>query len=218
MANYGDMKTQIADEIGDSTLSSQIILAINSAIKHYERKQFYFNSKTGTFSTVTNQEYYAAAANSDIPDIVRIHSMKVTDGGYKYDVRSVPFTEIDSAQDGTFTGVPDCFATFSQQIRLYPIPDAVYTMTMAYTYRLAALSADADENAWTDDAEELIRQRAKLILATDTLRDIDMAQAAGAMERDALNALQKETRLRASIVTLRSDFPSGGRYNIFTDL
>lgn len=217
MANYGDMKSRIADEIADSTLTSQIVLAINSAIKHHERREFYFNTKVGTFLTVAAQEYYGSAANADIPSIIRILGMKVTSGGYKYDVTGSPFSEIDSAQDGTLTGTPRNYSYFSERIRLYPIPAAVETITMAYVYRLTALSADSDSNAWTDDAEELIRQRAKLILATDTLRDIDMAQAAGVMESTALNALLKETKLRKGVSSLTNDMPSGGRYNIYTD-
>lgn len=217
MSNYGDMKSRIADEIADSTLSPQIILAINSAIDFYQRQEFYFNTKTGTFSTVASQEYYTTAANADIPSIIKIMSMKVTDSSYKYDVWPATFTDIDFLQDGNHTGRPDSFAYFNKQIRLYPIPTSVMTVTMAYTYRLAALSADSDENAWTSDAEELIRQRAKRLIATDILRDVDMANAAVSLEKEALDALRKETRLRRSATMLRTDFPSGGRYNIFTD-
>ena len=215
---YGALKTRIANEIADSTLSAEIILAIQSAIKFYERKEFWFNSKTGTFSTVAAQEYYAAAANSDIPTLVKIGSpIKVTSSGYKYDINIVPFAEIDAAQDGTLTWRPEAAAYFNEQIRLYPIPDAVYTVTMAYQYRLTTLSADADENAWTDDAEELIRQRAKMILAADVLRDADMYNAAKEFERDAYEALREETRARRSVSTLRTDLPATSRYNIYTD-
>jgi len=215
--NYGDMKTRIADEIADSTLSSQIILAIKSAIQFYERQEFYFNTKTGTFSTVAAQEYYGSAANTDIPSIIKILSANVNSGGYKYPLTGVPFASIEEAQDGARTYIPETYAYFNGQVRLFPIPNDVYTVTMAYVYRLTELSADADENAWTDDAEELIRQRAKRLIATDVLRDIDMAQAASALEIEALNALKKETRLRRSVLTLRTDMPSGGRYNIYTD-
>lgn len=215
---YGALKTRIANEIADSTLSAEIILAIESAIKFYERKEFWFNSKTGTFVTVADQEYYGSAANTDIPTLVKIASpIKVTSSGYKYDVCIVPFADIDAAQDGTRTGRPENAAYFNEQIRLYPIPDAVYTVTMAYQYRLTDLSADADENAWTDDAEELIRQRAKMILAADVLRDVDMYNAAKEFERDAYKALKEETRARRSVSLLRTDLPSNSRYSIYTD-
>ncbi len=214
---YGALKTRIANEVADSTIAAEIILAIETAIKFYERKEFYFNSKTGTFLTVIGQEYYGLAANADIPNIIRIFDpIKLTAGGYKYDVSIVPFADIDSLQDGTRTGRPEAAAYFAKQLRAYPIPDAVYTATMAYVYRLAALSVDEDENAWTDDAEELIRQRAKMIIAADVLRDVDMYQAAKELEAQAYSALRAETRSRRSVSTLRTDLPSG-RYNIFID-
>ncbi len=57
------MKARVADELSRSDLTSQIALAINDAITHYQRKRFYFN-ETGpngyTFLTVPNQETYAA--------------------------------------------------------------------------------------------------------------------------------------------------------------
>lgn len=217
MANYGDLKARIADEIADSTLSSQIVLAIETAIAFYERKEFYFNTKTGTFSTVADQEYYGTAANSDIPSLIIVKSMTVTDSGYKSPVLSASFNDMDYSQTGLFTGLPRAFAYFNKQIRLYPIPDDAYTVTMAYVYRLTALSADEDENAWTEDAEELIRQRAKAIIAGDVLRDVDMYQAAKEMERDAFEALLKETRSRRSNSRLRTELNGGGRYNIYTD-
>jgi hypothetical protein len=215
---YGALKTRIADEIADSTLSSQIILAIETAIKFYERKEFYFNAKTGTFVTVAAQEYYGSAANTDIPNIIRIlDPMKATSSGYKYDIGIVPFSEIDTAQDGNRTGRPEDAAYFAEQLRLYPIPDAVYTVTMAYIYRLPALVEDANENAWTEDAEELIRQRAKMIIAADVLRDVDMYNAAKEFEKDAYKALREETRSRRSVSRLRTDIPASTRYNIYVD-
>lgn len=214
MANYGDLKARIADELADSTISSQIILAIDTAIKHYERKEFYFNTKTGTFSTVVGQEWYGTAANADIPNLVKIISMTRTVQGYKRPIDIVPFTEIDKWQDNAATGDPEAAAYFNKQIRLYPLPNSVVTVTMAYVYRLDALDADADENAWTSDAEELIRQKAKAIVAADVLRDADIYQAATEMERIAYNALRSESR--RSVRLLQTDF-GGGRYNIYTD-
>lgn len=218
MSNYGDMKSRIANEVADSTISAEIILAIKSAIKFYERKEFYFNTKTGTFATVASQEDYDSTANADIPNIVRIFEpVKVTASSFKYDVDIVPIYDIDSAQDGAITGRPGCLAYFAEEIRLFPIPDTVYTVTMRYIYRLAELSADSDTNGWTDDAEELIRQRAKMIIAADVLRDVDMYQAAKELEAQAYSALRAETKSRRSVATLRTDFPSTSRYSIYTD-
>jgi hypothetical protein len=81
MSTYGTMKTRIADEfVNESITTAQIENAIKSAVKHYEREAFWFNQKVGTFATVAAQEYYTTAANADIPDIVRIDSMRSSEG------------------------------------------------------------------------------------------------------------------------------------------
>jgi len=214
--DYGSMQSRIADELARSDLTTQIALAIQTAIKRHERERFYFNTKTGTFSTVAAQEYYAAAANSDIPNISKIERAKVTVDGYKYDLVASTFDSIDDEQDGTITGDPTHFAYFAQQVRLYPIPNAIRTVTMAYVYRLSSLSDSADANAWMTDGEELIRQTAKGIVAADVISDEAMMMRAGALESGARGRLLAETRKRITIdrMSLDSAMTGGSRSNI----
>jgi hypothetical protein len=211
MTTYATMRSRIEDEIYDATITTSVNSAILDAIKFYERKRFWFNQKTGAFSTVADQEYYATAANSDIPDLLHIKAMTATIDSYKTPVRPADFNWIDAAQNGAIKGFPAAFAYFNEQVRLFPIPDAVYTVTMAYHYRFAALSADADTNAWTTDAEELIRTRAKRILAMHKLWDVEMYTRLREPEQEALDALEAETRRRMSNETLMSDYPVNSR-------
>ena len=64
---------------------------------------------------------------------------------------------IEDVQDGTVTGEPEQYSRYADKIRLYPIPAAVYTMSMSYIYKLTELAQDADTNAWMTECEELIR-------------------------------------------------------------
>ena len=79
MTTYVTMRNRIADELLDSgaLTNAQINNAILTAIKHYERKEWWFNQKVGTFSTVANQELYTSSDLTDIPDIVLIQSMLI---------------------------------------------------------------------------------------------------------------------------------------------
>lgn len=207
MTSYVEMKTRIADELLDSgaLTTAQISAAILSAIRNYQRKPFYFNQKkASTFSTVADQEYYTSTELSDIPNIVQMEGAKVTVNSYKRTLRPLDFETIEDGQDGTITGAPSAYCAFNQKIRLYPIPDAVYTVTLAYVYRLTALSADGDTNAWVDevDAEELIRQSAKRILALDILHDDELAVRCYNREAEVLADLLAETRRRLPNTTL----------------
>lgn len=219
MTTYATMRSRIADEMandGDIT-TAQINYAIQDAIKYYERKPWWFNQKTGTFSTVDGQEYYSSADLTDIPDIVQIIAATVTDSGIKSPMRAVDYVNIDDEQDGSVEGEPRHFAYFKEQIRLYPIPDAAYTVTLSYIYRLTALSDDADSNAWTTDAEELIRQSAKRRIALNYLQAEEIAARCSVLEREAYTEMLAENRRRWGSVKLRvPDMLGNVSFDIYT--
>lgn len=218
MTTYATLRTRIEGEIYDTSLTTEINSAIQDAIKFYERKRFWFNQKTGTFSTVASQEYYDDSDLSDISGMLSILSMQCAVSSFKSPVHPLSFESIDAMQNGGVQAMPGYFAYFNEQIRLYPIPDAVYTVTAAYHYRFPALSADGDSNPWTTDAEELIRTRAKRTLALHKLWDVEMYARLMPAENEALSALQAETTRRRSVNQLTSDYPSASsRYNINVD-
>lgn len=222
MTTFVVLKNRIADDVrsvstaASSDISTQIAAEVLSAVAFYAREPFYFNTKTNTFSTVANQEYYSSSDLADIATLVHIYTMTVTQNSVKMPVKSLSFEAIDDAQTGQVKARPTYYSYFKQNIRLYPIPDAVYTMTMAYVYKLTALSADGDSNAWTTDAEELIRARASRRLYENVVRNVERATIAAAQEQEALRVLKRETRMRRSNAVLRVDdmlvTPTG--YNI----
>lgn len=199
------MQLRIANEIDDDGIADEITLAINTAIRHHERERFYFNQKIFTFATVAAQEYYTLTDAADIATFLQVDSQYLTSGSTRYPINVTDFATMDAAQDGLTTGRPTNWAFFAQKFRLYPIPDAAYTVTVAGHYRLTTATLPADTNAWLDDAEELIRQRAKRILAIDITKELTDAQAAEALETMALDALLYETQLRRGRPLLRVD-------------
>ena len=203
MTTYAIMKARIADEfVNESITTAQIENAIKTAIKHYEREGFWFNQKTGTFATVASQETYASADNADIPYIVRIDTMRSSFGNI---LKPLTNEQIEDMQDGSIEGSPGFYTRYENEIRLYPIPDTAYTITMGYVYKLTTLAADADTNAWTDECEELTRQAAKRILCTDILMQDDMAQRYAELERVAYDRIRKENKERSPLRVLRAE-------------
>jgi hypothetical protein len=205
MTNFATMRNRIADELandGDIT-TAQINYAIQDTIKQYERKPWWWNQKVASFPTVNAQEYYGAAALADIPDIVQIIAATITSDGITEPLRAVDYLSIDDEQDGSMVGEPRVFAPFKEEIRLYPLPNGVYTITLSYIYRLTTLSADADSNAWTTDAEELIRQGAKRRIALNYLNSEEIAARVSVLEREAYMELIAENRRRLPNTVLR---------------
>lgn len=206
-ATYSTMYTRIGDEIQDSSLTAQVQNAIQDAIGTYERNRFYFNQTVATFSTVTNQEYYGAAALADIPLLIEIDSLLLTIMGVKTPIQAEDYRQVDRTQSGVWYGPPRAYSYYNEQIRLFPIPDAVYPVTMSYHHRLTPLVAGTDTNAWMTDGERLIRQTAKTFLAFDVLQEQNIAQSAQLLASIALDQLQMETRKRRSNDRLKTDLP-----------
>lgn len=196
MGTLGDMKTRIADELLRSDLTSQIALAITSAVKHYQRRRFLFNEASTTFVTVAAQEYYTTSDNAAILTAVQIDRLRILQGTSRLPMTFMEADEMDALAASLNTrGLPLQWAYETQQLRLYPTPDAAYTITMYYVATLDVPASDVTSNGWTDDAEILIRARAKRILMKDVIgiRTPEMAldyQGLLETEDDALMDLQ----------------------------
>ena len=218
MSTYGAMQTRIADELvndGDIT-TAQIKNAIQSAIADYAGEQFWFNEAVSTFSTVASQELYTSTDLAAIPTIIKILSMRLANtGSYTAYINGINIDTIEDMQDGSILGAPEYYSRFANKLRLYPIPNAVWTIKISYISTLTTLSADADTNAWMTDGEEVIRQAAKKRLAADILADDALAQRCAVMEKSALDGLRMENRNRRSQQFMRTELPMTRRtFNI----
>lgn len=219
---YGQMQSTIAYELGGrSDLTTQIQNAIQTAIAKWERVRFYFNevNDINGFSTVAGQEYYNASNYPLIGSMVhidKIHAL-VSNNRYTLEPRTWQYIE-DYAVNPTVqappTGISD-YAYYAETLRFYPIPDGVYPITLSGTKRLSALSASNDSNAWTCDAEALIRCEAKLDLYTNVLKDADQAAIMEALiygdpsrpnSVSYLSALQGETFKRQAVPKVRATY------------
>lgn len=201
MPTLAILKARIATELDRTNISSQIASAITDAIAEHERERFWFNeSRDLTFSTVTAQRIYTTAAASWIPDVIEIDDMFVTVGGVsrRMTKEDPSVLELLSVSNGT-SGSPFLWSYFNKSIVLYPVPDTAYTVRALAHYRLAALTDDSQTNAWTTEAEQLIRRTAKIILAIDVTSDRDGAMSLDTVLQANLANLRAETSRRKTL-------------------
>lgn len=211
MSDLGTMQTRIANELARSDLTTEIAAAIQTAITFYERQRFHFNEGKSTAATVANQQSYALPTDFLYEDL-----LEITVNSTKYGLTKQLYQDLErSTTLATFTGWPSFYAMYDEKLWLYPIPNGVYTLTMPYVKRLAALSLSADTNAWMTSAEEVIRQRAKAIVKVDVLES-DGAKAEAmrmqdrgsaclnGMEQSALMMLRSEATQRMSTGSIKA--------------
>lgn len=189
--DYGSLVTEIENELTRGTsLTSLVQASIQEAIKHYEGRMFWFNQERATASTVASQEYY------DLPsDFRKMHWLFVlaSDGTYSTELAQETIPTIENTYLSTFTGEPYCFAVWREEYRLFPIPDAVYTLRLFYIKTFATLSATTDTNAWMVEGKNLVKYRAKYLLYMNKIRDQKMAEAMKILEQEALDDLNRTT-------------------------
>lgn len=227
---YQGMQNQIAYELGQRTdlLSvpsgsnltlSPIVQAIQTAIAKWEREHFYFNElsslkSAAAFTTISGQEFYTSVNWPILGTSPHINKIWVLISGNRYTLN--PRTEQyldDTSVNPVVTGQPVDYSLFAETLRLYPIPNGAYTMSMEGTQRFATLVNAADTNAWLTDGADLIKAEAKLyiykhILKNKALADEEKIAIYGdpAMPNDMgfLEALQNENFQRTAVGKMRA--------------
>ena len=190
------MKARIASELRRSNITSQIASAITTAIETYQQERWIFNeSRSVTFPTVAAQEFYTSADSASIPLLIKLDYAKVYIGDTAYALHPDDPSRMEELSDSaTNTGQPSTYLYYDESLRLYPVPDGVYTIRLAGVFVAAAPATDDEaSNPWMTKAERLIRSRAKLELAIHVLQDQELAAAMGEATRDAWDDLKTRT-------------------------
>ena len=195
MGTYADLRARIEGDINRSDITTDIQKAINRAIEHYEKERFWFNENTWTFSTSAGGETIAFASAS-VSDMLTMDEVTLTRNStdiYPLEQKTIQeLRDINTA--GTSTqGPPTIFAIFNDTFYFYPVPDTAYTVTIYGQKSYAALSASADTNDFTTEAEDLIESRARAWVYSRKLRNYEAAAASKTEEMEALAALREKT-------------------------
>ena len=192
MATYGELQTQIATELGRTDLTTAIQTAILSAIRHYQRRLQLFAQSSASITTADGTAEYAVPADYIATDFVQ----KTVNG--TTETLDPELYEVLAGEDvDAYEGEPSRYAYRNYKLRLYPVPDAMYSLTHYYWAAIAAPTGSVDATSWTEDLVDLIRHRAKTDLAANSLRDDQGAATYRAAEMDTLEGviLQRDRAL-----------------------
>ncbi len=196
MATRSDVEAQIADDLARSDLTSQITAAVNTAIRAYRFQRLGFNEAYRVTATASISADFLALSDISVRfrkiDRIRL----VRNAGDYLDLYHRDYDWIMSRQDVRVICQPVEYAIYNNTIHFDSMADQTYTLLIDGIKELgSAASASfsaADTSAWFNDARELIRHRAKRELYANVLKDMELAAAAGASEKDALNTLKGE--------------------------
>lgn len=153
-------------------------------------------------SSFTMMDVYGASVTASTTTTATIrYASKTT-----RNLREVAYDEFAGREWQISEGEPTNYSYHQDRIWLWPKPNAVYSLILWYTQRLPTLSADADNNGWTNYAEPVIRNRAKWDLLLNYMRAPKLAQVCKAQEMDALNELEVEMAQRNTTGRLKPKY------------
>lgn len=196
MTTRSDIQAQIADDLARSDLTGQIEAAVNTAIRSYRFERLGFNEAYKVTATLSASADVLAFASISVRfrkiDRIRI----VRAGGDYLDLYHRDYDWIMSRQDVRVTCQPVEYAVYNNAIHFDSMADQNYTLLFDGIKELgSAASASysaADASAWFNDGRELIRHRARRELYANVLKDMELAAAAGAAEKEALRTIKAE--------------------------
>lgn len=197
MATLQALYDEIADDVrtassqSASDIANQITNRVADAVTFYEGgdEAFWFLQQVATLPTVVGQELY------DLPSDIQIanHRMLLADSSItepleRRDNRWLDARYLDSTQ-----GRPLYWAILQDQLRVRPLPDDVYTLSLTYYKSLGVPSDVNTSNDWTSTAKELIRARAEWSIYQFVMKDSGMAAACKGAEGEALVNLRRRS-------------------------
>lgn len=201
MSTRGELRTAITGDLADQTKSSEITKAIAEAIRFYQRKRLWFSeTREKTFQTVAGQTWYSKAYDADIGTIKKLDAVVLELTNNDFPLRQIDGPQLELITDGNASSAqPTHYAYYGQQIGLFPIPNAAFTVRLMGHFTVdGPLTDEEEDNPWMVEAFELIRARCVREIAFYKHRDYTLAQAAQVRENEALDALEMETERRLS--------------------
>ena len=218
MSTLLEVRTEIAEQMTRTLSDSLVNAAINDAIQLWEAERFVFNVKRFLIQTVASQEYYdlsgSGLLNADESatetgeEILEIDSITATLSNQPYQLseRTQGWFDRNTALASQYSGQPDSYTIYGNQLRVFPVPDAAYDLDISALARLGPnpLSADTDANAWLTEGKRLIREQAKLLLYKSPLRDTKGIQIAQSNVDEAYNSLVSKMGKKAKTKVIRA--------------
>jgi hypothetical protein len=190
MTTLLDLKTRIIaemvrDDLSDD-LADQLLIHIQRACEYYADEKFWFNSIIASAVTVEG------TATVNVPATMR-RVDRVSIPAYYTDLIEV--TLMDLGTDTT-QSIPRGYAYYNDALKFYPIPDAVYTLSLQGLAQVDAPAVNADTSIWTNEAQDLIVARTKMTLYRGQFRDAEGTTLAIAETQEAFGKLKRETARR----------------------
>lgn len=195
MPTYLDVVNRIqTDCLNRTDFNDQVKRAVQTTIRTYERRRFWFNETATLLTCSVSVETVAVPTNMiALPDYLQVRQ-----NSNDTELAVKPFDVVRKRNVDYSTGLPTIYARRHDQFYLSNVPDSAYVLPCYYLKKLAALSADTDTNDWLSAAEDVIVFGAAKMVWAMTIRNISAANVCAGMEQTCLNALVSQNEMHTA--------------------
>lgn len=198
MATFGDIKSTISsnltrdDLLDGSTMEALLEEHIRRAVRNYSVRNWWFlKTVSSSVTTTSGQNYVTRPAT-----IERIQRVSIPSLGWELCARDLAALE-EFDEPTAQSGQPQDYAEWGAKLRLWPVPNATFTLKIVGTEKIAEFSANADDTVWSNAGFDLIEATARSSFASEKMRDSEAAAAALVSITMAMRALQEQSVARA---------------------
>ena len=196
MATLNELINNVITDLakdGEEGITAAVSTAIDNSIAHHENTAWWFMETQTSDTTVDGTEYYDVPSDMASTELTLL--IEVSNNTYPLIKRDMQLLDDWFVKSTIFTGYSTDYAIWKNQFRLYPVPNGAYPLTINYYQKLGA-PAGGSSNAWTTDAEMLIRARTEWQLLSLRYHDVEAATVAKQVEMDELRELKKTNQSR----------------------
>ena len=172
MANFSQLVNEVADDINRTDLTAQCSAALAMAIRHYDRKRYWFNEGSATFTTTSATSVYALA--SDFRKMDYVEARWPGDNWQEVNERTFPYIK-RMLEGQNVTGYPQDYVLRDRNMWIAYQPNGNYLVRYYYVKALPGDLTASASNVWTVEAPDLIRAKAAKTVALRTLHDLELA-------------------------------------------
>lgn len=143
LSTYAELQTSIASWLQRADLTARIPDFITLAESQLSTDlDTYWQVARATCSTTADDQYITLP-----DDVLQIKGLLLTNGDTTKPLKLLSLTALSSTYTDGSAGLPVAYAQVGNQLKIGPIPDAIYTMELIYKQRIPAL-ADNNTTNW----------------------------------------------------------------------
>ena len=159
MATFGEMQTSVSKRLLDpenvAVSSSDVADSINSSIKYWKFRRFWFNEVNDNV-TLTIENGTLPVTGDFLVSTMKDDGFNVEYSDQRYPLKKISQSEYDGAWLGNGFGIPKYYARIGTTYQVYPLPDRAYTVNRHYIKDYGDLTDTAETNDFTINADRLI--------------------------------------------------------------